>query len=165
VRLIWYGADAVNLALRLERRTDASEWQAIASVSPDASGRIDYEDRDVLPGVRYGYRLAYSEGGAERFTTEAWVTVPRHELALAGFQPNPAAGVPRVVFVLGESVPATLEVYDVTGRRVASHAVGSLGAGAHTLPLDQGPRLAPGVYALRLTQGERTLTARGVVMR
>lgn len=164
VRLLWHSAEA-SLALRLERRTEASDWTVLASLSPDGSGRIEYEDRDVVAGARYGYRLAYLDDGVERVTAEAWVTMPRLELALGGFQPNPAVGIPAVAFVLGESAPTTLEVYDVAGRRVANHAVGGLGPGAHTLPLDAGVRLAPGIYALRLVQGDRVLKARGVVMR
>ena len=91
--------------------------------------------------------------------------LPELELALRGFQPNPTVGIPTVAFVLAEAAPASLEVFDVAGRRVASRAVGALGPGRHVIPLDTGARLTPGVYAIRLTQGERVLHARGVVTR
>jgi hypothetical protein len=165
VRLVWFAAEAASLAARVERRTETGEWQTLASVTPDGVGRIEYEDRDVMPGTRYAYRLAYSEDGAERATEETWVTVPRLELALRGFQPNPSIGTPQVALVLAESAPASLEVFDVVGRRVASRAVGALGPGRHVIPLDAGARLTPGVYAIRLVQGERVLHARGVVTR
>jgi hypothetical protein len=43
--------------------------------------------------------------------------------------------------------------------------VGSLGAGAHVLPLDTGARLPPGLYLMRLTHRDGALTARGVIVR
>jgi len=165
VRLAWYAADAASLRAMVERRTETDEWQRLATLTPDGTGRLEYEDRDVTPGTRYAYRLAYSEDGADRFTQETWVSVPRLELALRGFQPNPSVGTPQVAFVLAEASPATVEVYDVAGRRVASREVGGLGPGRHAVALDAGDRLAAGVYAIRLVQGGRVLTARGVVTR
>ena len=165
VRLVWFAADVASLAARVERRTETGEWQTLTTLTPDGVGRIEYEDRDVTPGTRYAYRLAYSEDGTERATEEIWVSVPRLELALRGFQPNPSVGIPTVALVLAESAPASLEVFDVVGRRVASRAVGAMGPGRHVIPLDTAARLTPGVYAIRLTQGERVLMARGVVTR
>ena len=133
--------------------------------APDGGGRLEYEDRDVSPGTRYGYRLAYVDEGTDRWTSETWVGVPRLELSLRGFQPNPSSGTPTVAFVLAEPSPARLEVYDVAGRRVASREVGGLGVGQHEVRLDAGARLAAGVYAIRLVQNGRALTARGVVTR
>jgi hypothetical protein len=68
-------------------------------------------------------------------------------------------------FTLPSEAPATLELLDVAGRRVSALAVGSLGSGRHALRLEEGPRLAPGVYWLRLTQGGQARMARGVVVR
>jgi hypothetical protein len=51
---------------------------------------------------------------------------------------------------------------DLAGRRVFSREVGAMGPGTHSLSL--GGRMAPGVYWLRLTQGERSVKARGVII-
>jgi hypothetical protein len=48
---------------------------------------------------------------------------------------------------------------------VLGREVGSLGAGHHLLPLDDGVRLASGVYWLRLTQSGRALVTHAVVVR
>ncbi len=40
-----------------------------------------------------------------------------------------------------------------------------LGAGSHVVTLGEGRRRAPGVYLLRLSQGARSLTARGAILR
>lgn len=165
VRLLWYVAEGASLRFTVERRSENGEWERLAEITPDGTEKLAYEDRAVVPGTRYGYRLSYTEEGSEGHGGETWVSVPRLELALRGFQPNPSAGIPMVGLVLAEAAPATLEVYDVAGRKVASREVGALGPGRHELRLDASQRLAPGVYAIRLVQGERALTARGVVTR
>ena len=123
-------------------------------------------DRDVVSGTRYGYRLGILEGGRESFHGETWVTIPRDaELALRGVQPNPAGhGLP-VAFSLPDASPARLEMLDLTGRRILSREVGSLGPGSHVLNLDEGRPVPAGVYLLRLTRGGRTLSAKAVVIR
>ena len=85
--------------------------------------------------------------------------------ALQGLHPNPSRGDRlRVRFVLPSGAPARLEVLDVRGRRVASRDVGSLGAGHHSVDLANGRRLSPGVYLVRLRQGENVGTTRVVVV-
>ncbi|MFI5371085.1 MAG: FG-GAP-like repeat-containing protein [Candidatus Eisenbacteria bacterium] len=85
--------------------------------------------------------------------------------ALSGVAPNPGRADRMVVaFSLESAAPAQLEVYDVSGRRVASQEVGGFGAGHHTLDLGRGQRLAAGLYMIRLTQAGRVATARAVVV-
>lgn len=53
----------------------------------------------------------------------------------------------------------------MSGRRIAAREVGSLGAGSHAVALRGARALAPGIYLLRLSQGARSLTVRGAVLR
>ena len=53
----------------------------------------------------------------------------------------------------------------MTGRRVVSRNVGALGAGPHAVDLAEGRQLAPGIYMVRLTQGERSRVVRAAVLR
>lgn len=87
----------------------------------------------------------------------------RMTFALAGLEPNPATENPRISFTLPSGGTATLEVFSVNGRRVLSSDVGSLGAGAHLLNVDRSG-MRPGVYWIRLTQGDRTITKKGVLV-
>ena len=83
----------------------------------------------------------------------------------AGFNPNPVRlATAAVSFVLALPGPVRLELYDLTGRRLAAQDFGSLGAGRHTLPLTMDNHAPPGVYFVRLTQSGRTATARGVIL-
>ncbi|MGH7729899.1 MAG: hypothetical protein ACRENJ_01445, partial [Candidatus Eiseniibacteriota bacterium] len=128
-------------------------------------GRFRYEDREVRPGERHGYRLAYRSEGQEVTSAEEWVTVPAPTFALAGAQPNPVVDALVVGFSLSEAGPARIEVFDLAGRRVLGHDVSSLGIGSHRVTLTGRGTLAVGVYHLALSQGARRAVARAVVTR
>jgi hypothetical protein len=68
-----------------------------------------------------------------------------------------------VNFTLESEAAARLDMFDVIGRRVASHELGSIGAGSHSLDLGAGTRIAPGIYFLRLGQGASVHVARVAV--
>ena len=87
-------------------------------------------------------------------------------LALEGPRPNPARdGSLHVWLTLASREPATLDLIDIAGRRVARRDVGSLGPGPHVVTFT--PSLAPraGLYFLRLAQGGRMVHGRVVVIR
>jgi hypothetical protein len=165
VVLSWFAA-AASLEATVYRRIAGSEWQALGLVTGDGSGHLRYEDREVIAGLRYAYRLGYREQGAELFSPETWVDVPAAlSFALDGLRPNPALDEFAISFTLPTAARATLELFDASGRRLIAREVGSFGAGRHRLRLDEGARLVSGVYWIRLTQAGRVLTARGVVVR
>jgi hypothetical protein len=86
--------------------------------------------------------------------------------ALEGAWPNPSRGSgARVTFVLPTAAPARLELWDVSGRRLAEREVGSLGAGRHQVDLVAGRSLAPGLYLVELAQGANVRGARIVVLK
>jgi hypothetical protein len=166
VLLLWRAPGFANMAATVERRTGETSWEVLGT--PDIAGPdgLRFEDHTVIAGARYAYRLSYREGSTEQFTAESWVDVPPAlQLALEGFRPNPAVGAPVVAFELRDESPATLEVMDVTGRRVSTRALYGLGAGRHALRLDEGRTLAAGVYLVRLQQAGHELISRGVVIR
>jgi hypothetical protein len=85
-------------------------------------------------------------------------------LALSGTHPNPSRGDRMLVrFALPSSEPASLELFDVAGRRIAARDVGSLGPGVHAVELAPGSRVRTGVYLLRLTQSGAERRMRAVV--
>jgi len=163
VELGWYGASMAGVPATLYRRTELTAWSSLGQITGDGTGMLHFEDADVRPGVRYDYRLGVRGVGGERYYGETSITVPGLELALAGLRPNPAAGEPVASFTLASGSPARLELLDVTGRVWLTRAVGGLGPGNHVLRL--GKSLPAGMYWLRLTQNDRSLLARGVVVR
>jgi len=161
VSLTWQVTADGPATITAYRRTATEGWTALAVLVPDGTGFVRYEDRDVQPGGRYGYRLGTIQDGEESFGGETWVTVPvGPSFALEGARPNPASGAFWVSFSLTSSEPATLELLDVQGRRVRSRDVGALGPGTHVIRFDEGMAPPAGVYVMRLVQGGRTVTSR-----
>lgn len=96
------------------------------------------------------------------------VAVPdvRHSmLALEAPSPNPnRTGAMIVRFTLPTDAAATLDLFDVAGRRVVSREVGSLGAGLHAIDLAADRRPVAGIYFVRLMQASIARTRRVVVL-
>jgi hypothetical protein len=166
VSLVWYRALAATGDATIERRGARDGWAAIGSGAFDGAGQLRFVDLRVSPGERYGYRLSWIESGTEAQSTETWVDVPATlRFALEGSRPNPAVSELQVGFTLASDEPATLELVDVSGRRLDAREVSGLGAGRHLIRLDGSSRMPPGVYWLRLTQSGRTLARRTVFVR
>jgi type IX secretion system substrate protein/galactose oxidase-like protein len=156
VRLEWY-ATQPGIAAAVYRRTVWSDWekQGDAFVGPD--GTLRFEDHDVEAGGRYGYRVGYASGSGEVFTAEIWVdvTVP-HALAFTSLAPNPASSRIGIAFSLPSPTGARLEILDLRGRVVLHEDLSAAGAGNHTLEFQ--PKLAAGMYIVRLSQGGRSIS-------
>jgi hypothetical protein len=165
VELTWHASARDVSSAAVFRRTDRTDWQKLGQIWADGTGRLDWEDTQVIAGARYGYRLGLMEAGQVLSMGETWVDVPSAlELSLA-LRSNPAPGDLGVAFSLPDASPARLELFDVSGRRVAARDVGTLGAGSHVIALGDGRALSPGVYLLRLTQSRRSLSARAAILR
>jgi len=98
--------------------------------------------------------------GAEPVAAEIATPAEQPRLAFLGSSPNPARGAFRLDFVLADWSPASLAVVDIVGRLVHSQEVGDLGPGRHQVVLNDGARLSPGVYFVRLGQSGQSLTRR-----
>jgi hypothetical protein len=83
-------------------------------------------------------------------------------LALLQNAPNPFTGATSLRFAVPRDGRASLEVFNVAGRRVAQLLDRDLPAGHHTATWDgrdaSGRRVASGVYLYRLTTGGESLT-------
>jgi hypothetical protein len=157
VELSWYAQQPTSATVY--RRTIESDWSALGPAESRGDGLLTYTDRTVTAG-RYAYRL----GVSEQFTPETWVDVPSgYTLDLDGFKPNPAASAFQIAFTLSADSPATLDVYSVSGRRILTREIGSMGAGNHVIDLGTRAEMGPGVYWVRITQAGKTLTKKGVV--
>ena len=106
------------------------------------------------------------ENGQETLLDPVWVTVPvRAVLSLAGASPNPSEHGVAVRFSLPGDERATLELFDLKGRRIASREVGSLGAGDHLVPLTDQRNLPAGVYLVRASAGGQTAKGQFAVVK
>jgi len=160
VRLDWLVHDAGSSDFTVER-TEAAEWTAIASARPDGTEHLRVTDRDVRPGRSYGYRLR--SGGT--ISPAAWVQVPSSSpltLRVLG-APARSRGT-RVRLQAPAAGTATLEWFDVAGRRLGSRSVRLEADTPIDVPLDEGHALPSGLLLIRLTAGGRSVRARAVVV-
>jgi len=169
VVLVWSVSGKTPSAV-VERSSPTVAWSALETVFVDGSGYLHCADATVAPGTRYGYRLRLAGAEGDVLAGETWVDVPKRTgdagVALASVRPNPSHGsAPTVRFTLPSAAAASLELLDVSGRRIVAREVGSLGAGRHALALDEAQNLAPGFYLVRLTQGANSRTTRMAVTR
>ncbi|NOT35491.1 MAG: T9SS type A sorting domain-containing protein [Candidatus Eisenbacteria bacterium] len=156
VEVLWQLSGEVFGALA-ERRTSNKAWQTLGEVTI-LSGRAQWIDRSPPAGALATYRLV-DRTNAALMGSEIEVRVPGWQLELAGARPNPTtASTLEVHFTLATDRPARLEVFDLSGRRMASHDVGAMGAGPHQVRVSGTRSWPAGIYTLRLsTEGSKLL--------
>lgn len=164
VVLTWHGEGSRGEIAQVERRSTSSGWSTLGSVGSDGSDFYRFEDRDVSPGERFGYRLRYEGPSGTATTDEHWVDIPRMRLALHGTSPNPSVGRTFVEFSLADPSPARIEVFDVRGARLWSEDISQLGPGRHRLELSTGTLVPGGIVLIRLSQSTRSVTRRAVLL-
>ena len=90
-------------------------------------------------------------------------------LRLEPTRPNPFAGVTTISYQLMHGGSVSLLVYNIQGQVVRALVDGSQTAGRHAIPWngrnDQGQRLAPAVYFLRLSAGGNSLTTKLILVK
>ena len=161
VRLRWNDAGGIVLAADVERRTESGAWIMVGRVRAHGSGDLVYEDRDIVPGERYGYRLRVE---AETYG-EVWVEVPAMASALGLAIATPSGGSSlRASITLPGASPATIEWFDLRGRKLLSRTIEGA-AGTQVIDLRSAEVLPAGVYLVRLAQGEAAVVAKGILLR
>ena len=78
--------------------------------------------------------------------------------------PNPFNPVTTIRFGLPGEADVRLEIFDVTGRRVATLVDGPLGAGTHNIEWNA-RRAASGIYFYRITAGSFSQTNKMILLR
>jgi hypothetical protein len=108
-------------------------------------------------------------GAREAGTVAAEAPAPAARLALSPAHPNPFNPSTQLRFTLSQAGPVTLEIFDLSGRRVASLAEGSVAAGAHVAVWDgtdeAGRPAASGMYLARLTATGESRTRKLLLLR
>ncbi len=89
-------------------------------------------------------------------------------LRFAPARPNPSQGATRFAFELPHAAPVTLELFDLSGRRVATLAQGVIDAGRHEAwwngREESGARAAAGLYFARFVTPGLTRSTRLVLL-
>jgi hypothetical protein len=165
VVLEWQGRDGAPFSASIERRVASAPWATLGTVHADANGRLHFEDPTAVPQTHYAYRLKWQAGAAVGMTPVVELDVPRLGFALIGATPNPSRDGLTVALSLPDGAAARLEAWDVSGRRVVSRDVGSLGPGDHVVTLVRPGVLPPGLYLLRLSRAGNSQVTRACIVR
>ena len=129
---------------------------------------LTFTDADeALPGAQPQPDLVVTlRARAVRSNTDAPAGLPT-ALRFYPPRPNPSAGAVRFAFDLPKTASVRLEVFDLSGRRVASLVEGEVGAGRHEVGWDAGlaqGRLTAGLYYARFSTSGLARTMRLVLL-
>ena len=148
--------------------TLAAEDQSKPVMVPDGAGGalIAWEDRrthDITDTDVYALRI--DDNGA--ITGVGDTPAALSALRLDPNAPNPFSGSTEVRFDLATASDATIEVFDVAGRRVMTKVLGSLSAGPHAFRFDgrdgRGASLPSGEYFYRVTAARTSRSGKFVL--
>jgi hypothetical protein len=120
-----------------------------------------YIDKDVEAGGRYRYWLEAVDAkgrGEMAGPVEAAARAAVKALRLVGARPNPARHAATVTFALATPGNVTLELYDLSGRKI-SRDVRACAAGANNWELLT-EALSPGIYIYRVSTREAEAAAK-----
>ncbi len=173
----WEVSEVVVDSVAILCSFDGATWTLVARAQPN-TGNYQWTVPDVSCGqARIAVALVAAPDSTGELITEVLGTSGRFSImdltvvdsgarpafALRGAVPNPAWADFHVDFTLPDSKPATVALYDVSGRQVASRSIGGSGAGRHVLVLG-GRGLPTGIYLIQLTQNGRAMTRRAAFM-
>jgi hypothetical protein len=126
-------------------------------------------DYSIEPGGAYTYRVAIFEDGKAAASFETDLQTPALPLALHQNHPNPFNPVTTIGYSLPSASHVTLEIYDVSGRRIARLVNETQKGGAHTIEWggldEQGNPACSGIYIYRLKAGKEVISHKMVLLR
>jgi len=171
VRLTWASTEPSGFPAWVFRRDANSDWSQIGVALEEAAGRLVYEDRSVIGGQTYAYRLLVRDANGEYTTEEVWIDVPEAFPKTVRFdtpRPNPARGNMYFAFTLPSSGRVRLALYDASGKLAALIDDSVREAGLNVTPwnLRDGAKFLPsGVYLAVLESGRERRVKKLVVAR
>jgi hypothetical protein len=145
-------------------------WTAIAPAISRDGLSFGFVDNAVEAGAQYRYQVQVSDGHGSRmlFETEA-VSTPKLPLTLAQNVPNPFNPSTTIRYYLPERCRVRVEVYDVSGRMIASLADRDQPTGHYSLEWNGrdnlGKPVSSGIYFCRLQAGKEMRSRKMVLLR
>jgi hypothetical protein len=161
----------IGTTFHIRRAEENRDLEDINSPRIDSSGlSFRFVDDSVLPGNTYRYRVEYDAGGPRQLLFETGaIQTPGMPLALYQNTPNPFNPATTIRYYLPSACRVTLEIFDVSGRRVRSLVERDEQAGMHSVTWDgcsgQGDRAVSGVYFYRLRAGKEVISRKMVLLK
>jgi hypothetical protein len=143
------------------------EQGSVVELAPQADGARTH--RVLSLGASRPYRVTLLAGAEDWVRRASRGEAAPALLTLDRVAPNPARGAVRLRFGLPRPAAVRLEVFDVTGQRIATLLEGAVKpAGFHSVVWEgtrqKGGRLTGGVYYYRLSAGSEVRSVRAVLI-
>lgn len=173
VKLTWQTAtETNNLGFDVERKQSGSAaWSTLGFVkgqgTSNSANSYSYLDNASTAG-KYEYRLKQTDRDGKftySSTVEAIVGLSPASIELSGNYPNPFNPSTSISFTLGTTGRASLKVYDVLGKEVATVAEGMFNAGERNTFTFNASNLTSGVYYYRLVSNAAVETRTMLLMK
>jgi hypothetical protein len=156
VELKWSTATESNSFLFQVERTslEDQEWKTVADIRAAGSTtemkNYSYTDKNLNSG-KYLYRLKMVDlDGTYNYSAsvEAEIGIPM-EFSISQNYPNPFNPTTKINYQIPADASVTIEMFDITGQKVATLVQQDMKAGYHTLEVS-GLRLSSGMYIYRM---------------
>jgi len=163
VNIEWSTATETNAShFIIERKLSDSEWMEAASIKAAGTSTTtksySFSDRNVATG-KYSYRLKQVDydGTSETFTAiEVEVGIPT-AFDMSQNYPNPFNPSTKIEFSIPVPANVTLDIFDISGQKVATVISGQMNAGYHFVNVDAAKYgMSSGTYVYRLSADKFT---------
>ncbi|GAB1441403.1 hypothetical protein MASR2M39_02370 [Ignavibacteriales bacterium] len=163
VNIEWSTASETNAShFIVERKLSDGEWMEAASIKAAGTSTTiksySVSDRNVATG-KYSYRLKQVDfdGTSETFTAiEVEVGVPT-AFDMSQNYPNPFNPSTKIDFSIPVPANVTLDIFDISGQKVATVLSGQMNAGYHFVNIDAAKYgMSSGTYVYRLSADKFT---------
>lgn len=154
-------------------RAEGADGEFKELYAPDIT--VDYSyftatDEGCEPGISYRYRVEIDdEDGMRALFETALLSVPLRALSLEQNHPNPFNPRTTISYYLLDRCAVTLEIFDVSGRKITCLVDRELESGAHRIIWggtdSYGRAVGSGVYIYRLRAGKTVLTRKMIMLR
>ncbi len=172
VTLNWSTATEVNFSKFIVERTvkGANAWSQIVSVTAAGNSNspkpYSYTDRKLNTGsFEYRLKMVDNDGtySYSNSTVEATVAKPKN-FEMSQNYPNPFNPTTKVDYQLAEDAHVVVEIYNITGQKVAQVLNEQQAAGYYTMQVNSGitSSLASGIYLYRIAAVGNTSDAKFV---
>ncbi len=162
VILNWQTATETNTSMFQIERSTGSSWQVVGSVRAAGTSTekktYSFIDKDLNAG-KYQYRLKMIDlDGTYSYSSAAEVEIGVPTVfSLSQNYPNPFNPTTRVDYQIPANSRVTIELYDITGQKVAELLNREQAAGYYTLDISANKhKLASGVYIYRMIAVDNT---------
>ena len=175
VRLDWATASEKNNAyFVVEQSQDQATWNDIghvdgAGTTPTGSS-YSFTDENLVAGTTYHYRLTNVDiDGTRNYYEQVVSATPYGPEAVSDYSlsqnyPNPFNPTTTFNYSIKEAGMVTIQVYDITGREVATLVSEPQSVGVYSVTFD-GTDLPSGIYIYRMQANDFTAAQKMVLMK